>query len=247
MLHFFHMKGTILVVLGLLGLAAAFILGWQAFVTQSSQNLRSSDPQAVKLVAVGDSLTVGQGVPSREAWPVQLTNALQNQGVMISLEGMIARSGWTTSDLLAGQLSRLESWQPDVVIILIGANDLLQGLSPQRYRDNLELVLNQVSTAAPQAQIVLLTIPDLFATPAAQAAQGRLGQALPASLREYNSIIHSLAAERRLTVIELYELSQEMGRDPRLVGEDQFHPSGAEYQRWTAAMAPVLQSLVTRP
>src|SRR5437870_2458363 len=92
---------------------------------------------------LGDSITAGLGLPAQDALPAQLHLALNRLGVANMVRGA-AVSGDTT----AGGAARMDfSVQPDtsVVVVALGANDLLQGIDPKVTRANLEKILNRLA------------------------------------------------------------------------------------------------------
>ncbi|HML13388.1 MAG TPA: arylesterase [Xanthobacteraceae bacterium] len=99
--------------------------------------------RAVKIVALGDSLTAGLGLPADATFPVRLQRALgqKNIGAEVVNAGV---SGDTTADGLA----RLDWSVPDdtgAVILELGANDALRGLDPGQTRGNLDAILRRLT------------------------------------------------------------------------------------------------------
>lgn len=101
-------------------------------------------PKVMRIVALGDSLTAGYGLETEKDFASQLEKALRAEGYNIKVENA-GVSGDTTS----GGLSRLEwalageAGEPKVrlMIIALGANDLLRGVDPRVTRQNLEAIL----------------------------------------------------------------------------------------------------------
>jgi acyl-CoA thioesterase-1 len=96
----------------------------------------------VKLMAFGDSLVHGYGLPAGETFPEQLEEALREEG----LEVEVLNAG-NSGDTSAGGRARLD-WaladDPDAVILELGANDGLRGLDPQATYDNLDAILTRL-------------------------------------------------------------------------------------------------------
>lgn len=99
--------------------------------------------EPLRLMAYGDSLTHGYGLPDGETFPDQLEAALQAEGLDVEVLNS-GNSGETT----AGGLARLD-WaladKPDAMILELGANDGLRGLDPQATYDNLDAILERLS------------------------------------------------------------------------------------------------------
>lgn len=97
------------------------------------------DGSPVKIVALGDSLTAGYGLPPAEALPVKLQAALTAKGVSAA----ITNAG-VSGDTMSGGLGRLDWSVPDgteAVILALGANDALRGIDPKVTTAALEKIL----------------------------------------------------------------------------------------------------------
>lgn len=100
---------------------------------------------AIRLAALGDSLTAGYGLPAADAFPVRLQQALAAKGYAVT----IANFG-VSGDTTAGGLARLDAAladKPDGLIVELGANDMLRGLEPEEAKANLDAILRRTTTA----------------------------------------------------------------------------------------------------
>jgi len=97
----------------------------------------------VKLLALGDSLTAGYGLPSDESFTTQLQSRLKAEGFDVTVV-----NGGVSGDTSAGGLARLD-WlladKPDFVLVELGGNDGLRGLDPQVTYRNLDAVLSRLN------------------------------------------------------------------------------------------------------
>jgi acyl-CoA thioesterase-1 len=97
----------------------------------------------VKVVALGDSLTAGYGLPDKDGFVPRLQAALTAKG----MAAVVANAG-VSGDTAADGLARL-SWSvpegTDAVIVEIGANDMLRGLNPAVTRDQLDKILQRLT------------------------------------------------------------------------------------------------------
>jgi len=95
---------------------------------------QSQERRPVRYLALGDSYTIGASVAPGERWPVQLAAQLRTNGLIVAEPLIIARTGWTTDELMTG----IERQQPqgpfDLVSLLIGVNDQYRGRSGDEYR-----------------------------------------------------------------------------------------------------------------
>lgn len=99
-------------------------------------------PRAPLIWAFGDSLTAGYGLPSGQGFTAQLQAALRRAGVAAEV-----RNGGVSGDTAAQARARL-LWglrglrvTPDLVIVELGANDMLRGLPPEQTAANLDRIL----------------------------------------------------------------------------------------------------------
>jgi acyl-CoA thioesterase-1 len=94
------------------------------------------------IVAIGDSLTAGLGLPEKDSFPAQLERALKARGQQVE----VVNAG-VSGDTAAAGLARLDWAMPDdasAVIIELGANDALQGLDPAATKATLEKIVTEL-------------------------------------------------------------------------------------------------------
>ncbi|HEY0524310.1 MAG TPA: arylesterase [Stellaceae bacterium] len=110
-----------------------------------------------RILALGDSLTAGYGLPPEHALPVRLQAKLKQDGI----DADVINAG-VSGDTSAGGLARLD-WaladKPDIVIVELGANDVLRGIDPRTTYDNLDRILAQVKAAGAKALLVGMLAP----------------------------------------------------------------------------------------
>lgn len=105
----------------------------------------ASGAEPVRILALGDSLTAGYGLPSGQGFVDQLQARLRAEGLDVRVF-----NGGVSGDTSAGGRARL-GWaladHPDVVIVELGANDGLRGLDPAALRSNLDAILRRLRAA----------------------------------------------------------------------------------------------------
>jgi acyl-CoA thioesterase I len=104
--------------------------------------LANAEPP-VKIVALGDSLTAGYGLPDKDSFVSQLQAALTAKGIAAT----VANAG-VSGDTASDGLARLDWSVPlgtDAVIVELGANDMLRGVKPQITRDALDAILRRLT------------------------------------------------------------------------------------------------------
>lgn len=185
-------------------------------------------------LALGDSYTIGEGVPAAGRWPAQLATALQEAGHVVAEPQIIATTGWTTDELDAGIDAAAPRGPFDLVSLLIGVNDQYRGRSVDDYRPRFTALLQRaLGFAGDRARRVLvLSIPDWGVTPYA-IASGRDRVQIGQELDACNAAAAAICAAYAVTFIDITGLSRELGAEAPMLVEDGLHPSAAMYTLWT--------------
>ena len=194
----------------------------------------------LRYVALGDSYTIGTSVTVAERWPNQLAARLPG----LELVANLGVNGYTSRDLLDNELSPLDDLRPEFLTVLIGVNDVVQGVPETTYRRNLEQILDALVGRVGVDRVVVVTTPDYTVTPAGADYGDPARQA--AGIRTNNAIITELATERGITVVDIHDLSLLAANDRSLVAGDGLHPSGAQYALWVQRIVPVVELMLGR-
>ena len=202
----------------------------------------TSDTPPLRYVALGDSYTIGTSVSLGERWPNQLVAALAGGTTHLDLVANLGVNGYTSRDVIDVELPQLASLQPAFVTLLIGVNDVVQGVPAETYRANVVRILDDLVGRVGAGGVLVVTTPDYTVTPAGADYGDPAQQA--AGIRENNAILATLAAARGITVVDIHDISLDAATDRSLVASDGLHPSGAQYARWVVRIAPVVASLV---
>lgn len=195
---------------------------------------------ALRYVALGDSYTIGTSVTEAERWPDQLVAALARQPAdapRLDLVANLAVDGWTSNDVIRAQLPRVDALRPEFVTLLVGVNDVVQGVPEERYRANLETILDDLLERLPPDRLVTITTPDYTVTPAG-ADYGEPATRRTAIARA-NAILAEVATRRGIAVVDIVDISERAAADRSLVASDGLHPSGAQYALWVERIIPV--------
>ena len=96
----------------------------------------------MRYVALGDSYTIGTSVAAADRWPDQLVAALGPDEPTLALVGNLGVNGYTTADLIRAELPALDPLRPGFVSVLIGVNDVVQGIPVASYARNVEHILD---------------------------------------------------------------------------------------------------------
>jgi acyl-CoA thioesterase-1 len=116
--------------------------------------------EPVKVLALGDSLTQGYGLPEQDGLVPQMQKWLEDQGV----EARLINAG-VSGDTTAGGAARVE-WsltpEVDAMIVALGGNDLLRGIDPAVSRGNLEAILQVAQAKGVEVLLVGLKAPGNY-------------------------------------------------------------------------------------
>ncbi len=199
-----------------------------------------------RFLALGDSYTIGEGVPEQQRWPAQLVARLRADGFRITEPQIVARTGWTTDELAAAMGAA--QFQPPyrLVALLIGVNNQYRGRPLDEYRDQFRNLLQRAIELAGSdpRRVLVISIPDWGVTSFAHDARHDL-QSVAAQIDAFNVAAREETSARNARFVDVTGIS----RDPRyrhLLVADGLHPSGAQYARWVEAIAPVAAEILRR-
>jgi len=198
----------------------------------------------LRYVALGDSYTIGTAVLPAERWPERLVDALRPVAPTLSLAANLGVDGYTSADLIRDELPALDDLASDLITVLIGVNDIVQGVAPATYEANVESILEALLARLPPGRIVTVAIPDYTVTPAGAdfGDPGRRHDAIVAA----NATMARHSGDRGIAYVDTFDLSLRAATDRTLVAHDGLHPSGAQYALWVERIAPVIAGLLDR-
>lgn len=196
----------------------------------------------MRYLALGDSYSIGEGVPEAGRWPVQLAVRLRREGVALDDPTIVATTGWTTDELSAAMDATSFTPPYELVSLLIGVNNQYRGRGADEYRDEfLRLLDRAVALAGHRSERVLvLSIPDWGVTPFAHGS-GRDVLRIASELDVYNAIAREEAERRGAHFVDITGISRQ---HPALLAEDGLHPSAAQYALWTEAAVPTAVAML---
>jgi acyl-CoA thioesterase-1 len=193
----------------------------------------------VRYLALGDSFTIGTGIPLERSFPRVLGAWWRKRGLEVALL-QPAVNGYATDDLIAHELPVAREFRPDLVTLLIGANDLVRGSSQERYRAQIRRIHDHLRAAGIAASaVVALPQPDWSLSPAAR-AYGEPAD-LRARIEAFNSIAREDAERAGSRYVDLFPLMREQA-ERGMLADDRLHPSAEAHAEWADALDPLLSS-----
>ena len=190
----------------------------------------------VTFLALGDSYTIGEGVDPEARWPVQLAAVLRTRGIAIAQPQIIAKSGWSTDELLAAidnAVAQGEVEPPYALVSLqIGVNNQYRGRSVDEYRAQFCVLLDLAIAFAcgEPSRVLAVSIPDWGVTPYAQSAGRDRGQ-VAREIDAFNAVAEAVCRSRGVRWVDVTDLSRHPDHCHWLVA-DGLHPSADMYRLW---------------
>ncbi len=198
---------------------------------------------ALRYLALGDSYTIGQSVSEMDRFPAQTVKMLAGNNINIDSIQYIATTGWTTVNLIDAISAQNPPHTFDIVTLLIGVNDQYQGMDTASYRPHFTTLLNtSVALAANRPErVFVLSIPDYSATPFVPSSdKARVRK----EIDQFNAINKEITLAHNIAYIDITPASREALSDPSLVANDGLHPSGKQYAKWVALLAPIIKNVL---
>lgn len=195
----------------------------------------------MRFLALGDSFTIGTGTTPARSFPAVLVDLWHKTGRECDLRNP-AVNGYTTDDLIREELPLVEAYRPDLVTVLIGANDIVAALrdaaavtkrAEERYRRQLRRIHERVKADAPTAARFALPQPDWSLTPAGSSF-GEPADVAKA-IEKFNEIAREEIEAAGGTYVDIFSLMREQMRK-KMTAPDGLHPSAAAYAQWAAAL-----------
>jgi acyl-CoA thioesterase-1 len=201
-------------------LAAALLLAL-------SQHASAADQREAVIVALGDSLTAGYGLPQNQSFPVQLEAALKARGQAVR----VVNAG-VSGDTATAALQRLDWALPDdasAVIVELGGNDALQGIPPEGTKQALATIIEKLQAKG---------LPVLLA---GMEAPRNMGQDY---VEAFGAIYPDLAAEYDVLLYPFFLDGAAL--NDRLMQKDGIHPNGRGVAKIVVNIMPKVEELLAQ-
>lgn len=178
------------------------------------------------IAAFGDSLFAGYGLNATDAFPAKLEQRLTADGYHVK----VLNHG-VSGDTTAGGLGRVDymlAAKPDLVILELGANDILRGFPPATTQNNLDTMLGKIKASGVKILLAGIEAPLNYGAKFAS---------------DFNTIYPSLAAKYNTPLYP--SILQGVIGHPDLIQADGVHPTAQGVDVMVAGMAPVVEKLLT--
>ena len=193
----------------------------------AAQPKSEAKEQEMVIVALGDSLTAGLGLPQSESFPEKLEATLKAQGRNVTMV-----NAGVSGDTVSAALDRLDWALPpntSAVIVELGGNDALQGLPPAEIETSLAKIIERVKAKG---------LPVLIAGIESPRNMGK------DYVDQFHAIYRDLA-ERYGALLYPFFLDG-VALDPGLMQEDGIHPNAKGVDRIVQGILPKVDELLTQ-
>lgn len=190
---------------------------------------QQANPESEKpvILVVGDSLSAEYGLERGSGWVEKITEKLAQEGAEYQIQNS-SISGDTTSGGLTRLPQALEAFKPAIVLIELGANDALRGLSLDMTRDNLNRMTEQALEAGAQVLLIGMQIPPNY---------GRR------YTEEFKQVFGEVAEKNQVALVPF--LLEGIAADPAYFQNDGIHPNEQAQPILANNVWAELQALIT--
>jgi acyl-CoA thioesterase-1 len=189
--------------------------------------LPASASNPPRILALGDSLTAGFGLPPDQGFTAQLAARLKAQGIAADII-----NGGVSGDTSAGGLARLD-WvmgdHPDCVLVELGANDALRGIDPKSTYANLDQILAKLTASRVKVLLIGMRAPANWGA---------------AYEQEFDAIYPKLAVKYGVMLYPFF--LDGVALDPKLNQGDGLHPNAQGVAVIVARLEPYVARLLAR-
>lgn len=193
-------------------------------------------------LALGDSYTIGEGVSQENSFPYLLVQKLREDGLQINDPQVIAKTGWTTDELITAIKDKEIEGKFDLVTLLIGVNNQYRGYSKENYRaEFLELLQTALRYSDfDKKNVFVISIPDWGITPFAENAN-RNATNISREIDDFNAVNKEEALQAGIAYVDIIPEFKRAASDPSMLAADRLHPSGKMYAEWVEKLAATIR------
>lgn len=199
----------------------------------------NNTPKKNKLLALGDSYTIGQNVCEKCRFPEQLVDSLLKRTANKNTFPLklIARTGWTTTNLINAIENENLASNYNLVTLLIGVNNQYQKKSFSIYEKEFPRLVNIAiqSLSGVSKNLIVLSIPDYAFTPF-----GKGNATISQEVKKYNDFAKSYCNKNNITFLNITDITANGLINPNLVANDGLHPSKEAYSKFVARLVPLV-------
>ncbi len=194
-------------------------------------------------LALGDSYTIGEAVPIHESFPYITTQLLRQKKISMYAPEMVAKTGWTSSELAEHLLHTQLNHHYDFVSLLIGVNNQYRNLSVDNFLNDFEFLVKKAIhfASGKNERVIILSIPDWGCTPfAADKNKEQIANEIDA----FNIICKQTAKQYHTNFIDITTETREFSLEPKAIASDGLHFSYETHLIWAKKMANTIYQIL---
>jgi lysophospholipase L1-like esterase len=195
-------------------------------------------------LALGDSYTIGEQVLLTETFAYETVQQLRALDIATAAPEIIAKTGWTTDELLTAMDNHIFLLQYNFVTVLIGVNNQYRGRDVPNFEIEFEGILKKaVAFAGNNAEnVFVLSIPDWGVTPF---AIEKNTVRIASDIDSYNAAVEKYANQYECVFIDITTSQRADANDKTMLAGDGLHPSGKEYAKWATQIVLAIKKAMT--
>lgn len=203
--------------------------------------------KSIHYLALGDSYTIGQSVCETCRYPEQLKARLMPIYPITSFSlKVIARTGWTTTNLISSINSEKLEPNYDLVTLLIGVNNQFQHKDFGVYKNEFPELLQKAITLAKgdSKNVIVLSIPDYMYTSFGESYDKMKRDEISAEIDQYNAFAESFCKTKGVQFISITDITRQGLNNTSLVASDGLHPSETAYKLFVDRMFTQVKNIL---
>jgi lysophospholipase L1-like esterase len=197
-------------------------------------------------LAIGDGYTKGIGVEKEQRWTNLIVQEFEKQNIKFKMVGNLADSAYTVKDAIRFHIGDIEAQQANIITIMLGSTEAMHEMSSEEFKsDYSKLLTLTLAQVASHNSLLLITIPDFTATPMGR--QLTRGFDARQKIIDFNNIIIQLAKEQNIKVFDIFDQSDQLGKNEALLAKNGVFPSSYGHQAWAEMLFPEIEYLINIP
>lgn len=197
--------------------------------------------QSKSILCLGDSYTIGESVALHQNFPYLLLQMLRKDGLHFTAPEIVAKTGWTSFELLEHINQNIYEKSYDYATLLVGVNNQYRGLSTENFALDFEILLKKaIGFVNNQNQkVIVISIPDWGVTPF---AADRDVVQIANEINAFNGVCELLAQKYQTHFINITESTRLAKNDKTLLTSDMLHYSEKEHFKWATEVFKIIKS-----
>lgn len=152
---------------------------------------------------------------------------------------VIAKTGWTTTDLIKAVSEENSTDTYDLISLLIGVNNQYQGKPFLLYEEEFPILVNKAINYAngDKSNVIVISIPDYAFTPFGEKSKN--SKTISQDIDKYNAFAAAYCKEQNITFVDITDITRQGIDDYKLVATDGLHPSKKAYSKFVERLFPI--------